>query len=489
VPAAHPAAETAQPITGWAARLAILAVGSALLMQFIDQTALTTALPTIARSLHTSPVHLKLALTAYMLVQAIIVPASGWAADRWGARRVFMVAMATFLAGSLLCGLSHSLGALVAFRMVQGVGAAMMTPVGRMIVVGATPRENLVKAMILFTTPAVIGPILGPPLTGFLLRVADWPWIFWINLPVGILGMAAVAVFVPRLARTEPGRFDYLGFLLASTAIFSAMTVTETLGFNIVGWPVQVALGLVALAAGVLFVRHARRRDNPILDLSLLNIDSFRGSLVGGIFVRVSFGAMPFLMPLLLQIGLGWSPLRAGSVMVSSAVGALLVRLVAPTVIRVFGFRTALMTGAGVYGVLCIAPPLFRPDTPFPIVAGFLLVSGVFGSGTFTALNTVAYADTDQAAVSRAATLYAVVQQIALSMGITVAAFLLQMARSGGLQLTPTSFLPAFAVMGLISLASLLVFRRLTPDVGAQLRGERRRRAPEARNQELAEQL
>jgi len=459
-------------MTGWRARLAILAVGSGLLVQFIDSTALSTALPTLARSFDTDPVHLKLALTAYMLVQAVVVPASGWAADRFGARRVFVVAMAVFMAGSVLCGLAGSLGMLVLFRIVQGIGAAMCVPVGRMIVVGATPRENLVKATILLTTPAVLGPIMGPPLTGFVLEVADWPWIFFINVPICLAGIAAVLAFVPKIRQPDPGGFDYMGFLYAGVGILASTAVLETLGFELVDWRLQAAGAMAGAAAIWLFLRHARRSRRPILDLELLRIPSFRASLVGGIFVRVAFGAQPFLMPLLLQVALGWSALKAGSIMVATAVGSLLVRPLGPGIIRRLGFRGTLGVATVAYACTLAMPPFFSRATPETVIFGVLMLNGMFGSTMFTAINTVAYAETEPAVVNRASTLYAVVQQLSLSLGVTTSALLLQAARIGAPDLlTSERFVLPFLAVAALALAGVPFFLRLAPETGAEMRG------------------
>lgn len=465
-----PHAET-QP-SPWAARLAILAVGSALLVQFIDQTALATALPTLAKAFRTDPVHLKLALTSYMLIQAVIVPASGWAADRFGARRVFIFVTFVFVIGSVLCGLSRSLGTFVLFRIVQGAGAAMMIPLGRAIVVGVSPRESLVKSMILLTTPAMVGPLIGPPLTGFILAVADWPWVFYLNVPVGLLGMALVYAFTPRIIQPHPGRFDSLGFGLAAVAMGGAMSVTETFGFGLVSWKTQLGAGLIAAAAGAAFLLHSRRAPNPVLDLDLLKLPTFRASLVGGIFVRVAVGGMPFLLPLLLQIGCGWSPLQAGSMMVSAAVGSLLLRPVAPMLIRAMGFRRVLAGATVAYGLTCLVPVVFRPDTPVPFIVAVLLMYGVTGAITFTALNTIAYAETAPEQVSRATTLYAVVQQLALSFGVTVAALLLQLARVGAHgQLTADRFILPLGAVAAIAMAAVPFFLKLEPSAGENLSG------------------
>jgi EmrB/QacA subfamily drug resistance transporter len=452
--------------------MAILAVGSALLVQFIDQTALATALPTLAVAFKTDPVHLKLALTSYMLVQAVIVPASGWAADRFGARRVFMFVTLVFVIGSVLCGLSRSLGTFVLCRIVQGAGAAMMIPLGRAIVVGVSPRDGLVKSMILLTTPAMVGPLIGPPLTGFILAVASWPWVFYLNVPVGLLGMAAVHAFVPKLIQPHPGRFDSVGFGLAAVAIGAAMSVTETFGFSLVSWKTQVVAGAIAAIAGAAFLLHSRRAANPVLDLSLLDLPTFRASLLGGVFVRVAVGGMPFLLPLLLQIGCGWSPLQAGGMMVSAAVGSLLLRPVAPMLIRALGFRSVLVWATAAYALVCLVPVVFRPDTPVALIMFVLGMYGVTGAITFTALNTIAYAETPPEAVSRATTLYAVVQQLALSFGVTVVAFLLQVARLGGNgRLTAQQFILPLGAVAVIALMAVPIFLRMGREAGDNLTG------------------
>jgi EmrB/QacA subfamily drug resistance transporter len=460
----------APAITGWRGRLAILAVSSALLIQFIDQTALSTAIPALAEAFDTDPVNLKLALTSYMLVQAVVIPASGWIADRFGARRTFVAAMALFAVGSLLCGLSRSLGTLVLFRLVQGTGAALLTPVARMIVVGGSRREDLVRAMLLLTTPAMVGPLIGPPLTGVILQFADWPWIFYINLPVCVVGVAAVLRFVPKLRQPHPGRFDFVGFVLLALAMAGTIALAETIGFPLVSWHAQLAAAIVAVLASLGFAAHIRRSTNPVIDLQLLRLPSFRASMVGGIFPRLAFGATPFLLPLLVQVGMGWSALEAGGLFVASAVGALFARLAAPPLIDRFGFRRVLGWGVVVVGVFTIVPGFFRPDTPVWVMTAVLFATGLFRSSMFNAINTIAYAETPPRAVTAATTFYAVVQQLSLSLGVTLGALTLQGARMlhHG-QLTAESFIVPFGVIGLVTIAAAPIFLRLGPEVGAQM--------------------
>jgi EmrB/QacA subfamily drug resistance transporter len=457
-------------------QFAILAVGSALLMQFIDQTALSTALPTLAAAFRIPPIDLKLVLTSYILVQAVIVPASGWAADRWGARRIFMAAMATFLLGSVLCGLSRSLGELVLFRILQGAGAAMIMPVGRIIVVGQSSRAQLVKAMALLTTPAMVGPIIGPPLTGLILQIASWPWIFYINLPVGILGMVAVWKFVPRTRQPHPGRFDTLGFVLAAVAMSTTMGLAETLGFHLIPWTAQVAALIIGIASIVLFIRHARSAERPVLDLSLFGRRTFRASCSAGTLLRIGIGATPFLMPLLLQIGMGWSPLQAGGLTIAMAIGALVSRPLATPMMKLLGFRNILVWTAGMVGLFTIAPGFFRVGTPVWLMFGLLAVGGFVRATQFTASNALAFAELDQKQVTAASTMQAVILQLSVSMGITVGSLALQLVRMGsGGALTPSQFTLPFCFVGALSLLAVPIYARLPRDAGADMTGHRRR--------------
>ena len=457
--------------TVFASRMVSIAVASALLMEFIDSTALSTALPTLARAFKTDPIHLKLALTSYILALAVVAPASGWVADRYGPRRVFLTAMGAFLAASVMCGLSHSLGELVAFRILQGIGGAMMTPVGRLIVVGSSPRERLVSAMSWYTMPALVGPLLGPPLAGLILNFAGWPVIFFINVPVGILGVIAVMRFVPRLQQPHPGRFDTPGFIMVAVCITALVGAAETIGVSLVSPLVQVLAVAVSIGAGAAYWFHAKRTEKPVLAIGLLRFHTYRTSLIGGTLVRLGIGATPFLMPLLLQVGLGWSPLKAGSISIAQAFGAMAFKPVAPAILRRFGFRTILVSTNLVVALLTAAPALFRNSTPLYVIFAVLAVSGFMRSTQFTATNTVAFADVPQSSISRANTLVAVVQQVGMSLGISLGALLLHLARGAGGHLTPDRFVLPFVAIGLVTLAAGPFYRRLAPTAGSMISG------------------
>ncbi|PTL77731.1 MFS transporter [Vitiosangium sp. GDMCC 1.1324] len=441
-------------------------------MEFVDSTALATALPALSMAFGTDPVHLKLALTSYLLALAVLAPASGWIADKYGPRRVFMVAMAVFLAGSVLCGFSRSLGQMVLFRTLQGLGGALMTPVGRLIVVNSAPRERLVSAMSWFTMPALVGPLLGPPLAGFILRIADWPWIFFINVPVGILGMLAVMRFVPPLHQPDPGPFDWKGFTLSAIAITALMVAAETVGMGLVPLSVQVVIAGVALMGIAAYVVYARRVERPVLNLRLLRVATFRASLMGGTFLRVGLGATPFLMPLLFQVGLGWGPFETGLVTIGTAVGAMACKPVAPALLRRFGFRSTLIVTNVVTAVLTAVPALFRATTPIPFIVVALVIGGFVRSMQFTALNTVAYADIPQSTTSNASTLSVVTQQMGVSLGISFGGLMLNLARGGDeAPLTPERFILPFIAVGVVSMLAGPLYRRLSPDAGSRIGG------------------
>ncbi|CAN5231788.1 hypothetical protein BH09PSE2_BH09PSE2_17730 [soil metagenome] len=348
----------------------------------------------------------------------------------------------------------------------------MMTPVGRLIVVGSAPRERLVAAMAWFTTPALIGPLVGPPIAGLILAATgDWRWIFLINMPVGILGMLAVLRFAPKLEANDPGRFDVKGFALSAVTITALVVLAETFGVGLTPLWAQVALLGTVMAGGALYLRHASRSPKPILNLRLLKLASYRASLLGGTLVRLGLGATPFLMPLLLQVGLGWSPVRAGLVTISTAVGALSVKPVAPWLLRRFGFRTILLVTIVGAAVLTAVPGFYRASTPIWLMIASLLLGGFVRSLQFTSANTIAYAEVDRSQVSQASTLATVAQQIGMSLGVSFGALLLHTTRGSSGVLTPDRFVIPFLAVGAGTLLAAPVYWRLNPKAGAEITG------------------
>jgi len=443
-------------------------------MEFVDSTALSTALPTLAEAFGADPLHLKLALTSYILALAVFIPISGWAAERFHPKRVFLSAMAVFLIGSALCGFSSNLGELVGARIIQGIGGAMMTPVARLIVVGSAPREDLIRAMGWFTMPALLGPLVGPPLAGFVLSVADWPWIFFINIPIGILGMIAVVKFVPRLTSLDPGRFDWSGFFLSATAITGVVVVAETGGLDLIPLPLQVAMVAASVICGWLYLRLSKRKARPILNLGLLKYPTFRASIIGGSLVRLGIGASPFLMPLLLQVALGWTPLQAGSVTLAGGIGVFFARPFAAPMLKRWGFRAMLLLFVTLTALLTEAPGFFTAATPVWLIMMLLGLGGFARSSQFIAANTIAYADIPQPEIAQASTLSAVTQQIGLAMGVSFGGLMLHMARGESGVLTPDRFTIPYIAVGATTLLAAAVYWRLDRNAGAAISGSKR---------------
>src|SRR5713226_7378669 len=316
-----------------------LVVACAMFMQNLDSTVIATALPTIARSLDESPLRLNVAITCYLLSLAVFIPISGWTADRFGARRVFSAAIVVFTLGSIGCGMANSLGALVIARIVQGMGGAMMVPVGRLVLLKTVPRSELVRAMSYVSVPALVGPVIGPPLGGFIVTYGSWPWIFFINIPIGVIGVVLVRLFIENIREAAVRPFDLRGFMLTGIGLASL-----AFGFEMMGrgeLPLTVILGLLTLGALclTLYVRHARRVDHPIIDLALMRIPTYRMTTIGGFIFRMGLGALPFLMPLMLQVGFGLDPLTSGLITFASAAGAMSNKLLVSAIIRTFGFR------------------------------------------------------------------------------------------------------------------------------------------------------
>jgi EmrB/QacA subfamily drug resistance transporter len=461
-----------EPVTPMS-RFLPTAMATALFMDLLDTAALGSALPTMAKEFHTPALQLKLALTSYLMTFAILVPASGWLADRYGPRRVFVNAIKVYLLGSLCCGLSSTVGQLIASRVLQGVGGAMMTPVARLIVIAATPRERLVHALNAFTIPAVVGPVLGPPLAGVLLEVANWRWIFFINIPVGLLGIVAVLRIVPRLRQRDPGPFDVFGFLTAAGGIVTLMLLSESVeSQTLTSWP-RIAIAVATAAAWAVYVRHALRTRAPMLDLRLLHLPTYRASMLGGALLRLAIGATPFLLPLLLQTALGWSPLKSGVVIASMMAGSILARLGGTCAIRALGFRRALMTTTALTALFTAAPALFDIDTSWVFVASALLAAGFFLAAHYVAQGAIAFAEVASDQVSRASTLSTVIQQISLSLGISLAGFTLFLSAGQSDVLSPQQFVLPFISLGLVTLAAVPVYAALHAQAGAHMQGGR----------------
>src|SRR5690349_17542011 len=434
-------------------RVIPLIVATALFMENMDSTVIATSLPAIAADIGTSPLTLKLAITSYLLSLAVFIPASGWTADRFGARTVFSVAVGVFMVGSIGCALSQSVSNFVFARILQGMGGAMMTPVGRLVLLRSVDKRELVSAMAWVTVPALIGPVIGPPLGGFITTYFSWHWIFLINIPIGLLGAVMALRFIDPIKEENPEPFDLYGMLLAGIGLAGIAFGLSVAGLNLLPWSVVAALVAVGAIAMTLYVIHARRVGSPVLDFSLLRMPTMRAAVIGGFLFRLGIGALPFLLPLLMQVGFGLSPFQSGLVTFSSAIGAMGMKTLAARIIRTFGFRNMMTANAVVSAFFLGACALFTVTTPLLLIMIILVVGGFFRSLEFTAINTVAYAEVEPAQMSRATTLVSVNQQLAISAGVAVGAFSVEMTMLARhvTELDATMFAPAFIVVSIIS--------------------------------------
>jgi len=448
-------------------------VAFAFLMEQLDSTVITTAIPDMARSLATTPLRMNLAVTTYVLTLAVFIPVSGWFADRFGARRIFVLALFIFTLGSCLCGIANSFTMLVITRGLQGFGGAMMTPVGRLILLRSFPRGQLFTAMIYMSLPAMIGPVIGPLVGGVLTTYASWRWIFYINVPFGCLGILLALRYVEEVRRDNLARFDFRGFLMVGAGV-----ALLQYGIENVGRPTIPAIGIAAALLGAAclllgFGIYARRVEAPAVDLTLFRLRTFRvGTLAGGL-CRMGVNGVPYLLPLMLQVGFGMTAVKSGSLTFVMTVGALAMRPLSTRVLRALGFGR-LLFWSGLLSAMVIAGfSLIDSDTPFWFVAGYIALFGLARSAQFMTSNTLSYSDMPSELLSRATSLGGVLQQLTVSLGVSFSAMLLGILTWNGGALTQARFHEAFLIMAVLPLLSLPGFLTLRPEDGREVSGHR----------------
>ena len=450
-----------------------LIVACGLFMENLDSTVLSTSLPAIALDLHEDPISLKLALTSYLLSLAVFIPISGWVADKYGAQKVFMAAIAVFTGGSALCGLAHSLPEFVAYRMIQGLGGAMMVPVGRLVILRTVSRTELISSLAWLTIPALIGPVIGPPLGGFITTYFHWRWIFYINLPVGALGLFLTWRYIANVMEAHTPPLDRIGFVLSGVGLAAFVFGLALLGEN----PNSLTAGLILTVCGLaicgVYIWHANRVAHPVIDLRLLRIPTFRAGVIGASFFRIGIGAIPFLLPLMLQLGFGLSSFQAGTITFAASAGAVVMKATAAPILRQFGFRNVLIVNGVLSVGFLIVNGFFTAATSHAAIVAILLAGGFFRSLEFTAINAIAYADIKPAEMSAATSFASVAQQVALSLGVAIGALILQTARAahGDGQILVSDFAMAFWIVAAISAISIVYFVRLPAGAGAGLAG------------------
>jgi EmrB/QacA subfamily drug resistance transporter len=449
-----------------------LLVAGALFMEQLDGTVIATALPQMAKTFGVAPVDLNIGISAYLLTVAVFIPASGWVTDRFGARVVFASAIATFTIASILCAASATLLAFTAARIVQGIGGAMMVPVGRLIVLRNTEKPDLIRAIAFLTWPALTAPVVGPPLGGLITTYSAWPWIFLLNVPLGIIGLALAMKLIPN-SRGEAGTFDWRGFLITGFASFGLMYSLESIARSRIDWRITGPLLAVSAGAAVYGFRHARRAVHPLLDLTAFALPTFAITVRGGLLIRTAISAAPFLLPLMFQLAFGLDPLASGLLLLAVFAGNLGMKPATSGVLKAFGFRRTVLVNGSLVIATIMACGLMTPDTPKALIIAVLFVSGLSRSMQFTTINALSFSELSHERMSGANTLFSMMQQVGNALGVAIGAIALRaagLAHPDSAAVTVGDFHIAFFAVGLVGLAGVAEFRRLPAHAGEALR-------------------
>jgi EmrB/QacA subfamily drug resistance transporter len=448
-------------------------VAATFFMEYLDTTIVATALPQMARSFGVGPNEVSLGMTAYMLTLAVFIPVSGWIADRFGSRSVFGGALVLFTVASVLCGVSTGIGSFTAARVLQGIGGSMMVPVGRMIVVRNTDKSRLMKAISTITWPAIVAPVIGPSLGGFITTYASWHWVFFLNVPFGLAALAAIANYVPNQRNALRRPMDAGGFVLSGAALISLLYGTELASHQEARIAHAAGFVVAGIVLGSIAVRHFRRVRDPLLDLTTLGVPTYAVTVLWGSATRTGIEAVPYLAPLLFQIGFGLSAFQSGLLLLATAVGNLGMKVFTTRILQRFGFRTIAMFASATAAVFVPAYGWLFPSTPLAVMLLVLFVYGLARSLQFTTLATLAYADVEDQQKAPASTLWSVAQQMTMGMGIAFGALCLRI--STALRAAPRPHAQAFALedfrwafvaAGVLIAVSIVGYARLPADAG-----------------------
>jgi EmrB/QacA subfamily drug resistance transporter len=459
------------PSPGLDRRLAVLVAGT-FFMEILDGTILSTAAPDIARSLDVRAADIGVAITAYLVTLAVLIPISGWLADRWGTRTVFVAAIVLFSVASGLCALSSSLPGLTALRVLQGAGGALMVPVGRLVVLRGTAKPDVISAIAFLTWPALVAPIAAPVIGGLLTTYLSWHWIFLINLPLGVLALIGALRLVPQVRRSSLPPLDWPGFLATSGSLAALVLALSALGAATIDGPLVLGAGVTALVLGGLAGRHLLRAAEPLLDLEVLRVRTFRVAHAGGGIYRATVFAVPFVLPLMFQVAFGWSAVRAGALVMALFAGNLAIKPATTPILRHRSFRTVIVWSVVIVSTTMLLFATIGPGTPLPVLVVLLVISGAARSVGFTAYNTIMYADLDELQMNPANTLSSTLQQLAGGLGVAVGALGLQI----GVLIpwfgtaTATPYRITFVLLAVLTLAGVPEAVRMGPDAGHQLR-------------------
>ncbi len=434
-------------------------------MESLDTTILNTAVPTIAAALHVAPLNMKSVLASYTLSLAVFIPISGWMADRFGTRRVFASAIGIFTLGSFLCGISSNIHVLVADRILQGVGGAMMVPVGRLTMVRTFAKSELVRAMSFVAIPGLIGPMLGPIAGGLIVGYFHWRLIFFVNLPIGLTGLYLVYRHLPDYREKDTHPLDFTGLILFGSGIALLSYVLEVFGEHTLS--ARAVLGLLALSIILLaaYGLHATRAKYPLLCLALFRLRTFRASVSGSFITRLGIGGIPFLFPLLYQVGLGFSPIQSGLLMMPQAIAAMSLKLTMPKILARFGYRAVLVSNTIIIGLMILLFATIGQGTPVWLIVMEVFSYGFFTSLQYTSMNTLVYAEIDDEQASAASTIASTMQQMSISFGVASASLVTAFFIPDHARSSPAQFIQgihrAFFVLGALTVVSTLVFRGL----------------------------
>jgi EmrB/QacA subfamily drug resistance transporter len=469
------APSTAPPAApnGTIKRLLPWLVAVAFFMQSLDTTILNTAVPAIAQAMQVTPLDMKSVLASYTLSLAVFIPISGWMADRFGTRRVFASAIGLFSLGSLLCGLAVDINMLVACRVLQGMGGAMMVPVGRMTMVRTFPKSELIVAMSFVSIPSLVGPMLGPLLGGLIVHYLHWSIVFLVNLPVGAIGLYLVWRFLPDYRQDKTNPLDIVGLVLFGSGIALLSYVLEVFGEHRLS-DLEI-IGLLALSMLLLtgYGINAMRARHPLLQLGLFRLRTFRSAVGGSFFSRLGLGGIPFLFPLLYQIGLGFSAVQSGLLVMPQALAAMGLKLIVPKILARYGYRTVLVANTLILGVLIMGFATIDTGTPTWRIALQAFVLGFFTSTQYTAMNTLVYADVTAEETSAASTIASTGQQMSISFGVAAASLIAALFVPDTLRSNPAAMIygvhQAFIVLGLMTMASSMIFMQMTKDDGGAI--------------------
>jgi EmrB/QacA subfamily drug resistance transporter len=453
-----------------AKRLLPWLVAVAFFMESLDTTILNTAVPAIARALAVAPLSMKAVLSSYTLSLAVFSPISGWMADRFGTRRVFSSAIGLFTLGSFLCGISSNIHVLVACRVLQGCGGAMMVPVGRLTMVRTFAKSELIRAMSFVAIPALIGPMLGPIAGGLIVGFLHWRVIFFVNLPIGLLGLYMVYRHLPDYREENTHPLDTVGLSLFGSGIALLSYVLEVFGEHTLGG--GAILGLLAISVALLtaYGVRATRTEFPLLRLTLFRIRTFRASVSGSYFTRLGIGGIPFLLPLLYQVGLRFTPIQSGLLMMPQALAAMSLKMVIPGILRRFGYRVVLISNTVILGLLIGLFATIGPGTPIWLIVGQAFVFGFFTSMQYTSMNTLVYADVSEEQASSASTIASTMQQMSISFAVATASLATAYFMPDRFRASAPEMIHgihhAFLALGGLTVLSSIVFHELKSDDG-----------------------